>query len=192
MTPKILAFSGSSREGSYNVRLLEVAVGGACAAGAEVTLVNLRDLNLPLYDEDFERTEGLPEGARRLKKLMLAHQGFLIASPEYNSSISPALKNAIDWASRPTLGEAGELACFANKVAALMSASPGGLGGLRGLVHVRAILGNLKVLLIPEQVAVGMAHHAFHSEGGLKDTGQQKTVETLGAKVADMIRKLAA
>ncbi|MGB1547617.1 MAG: NADPH-dependent FMN reductase, partial [Alphaproteobacteria bacterium] len=94
VTPKILAFSGSSREGSYNGRLLEVAVEGARAAGAEVTVVNLRKLRLPLFDEDLERIEGLPEGARELKDLMIAHQGLLIACPEYNSSITPALKNA--------------------------------------------------------------------------------------------------
>lgn len=191
MTPKILAFAGSSRDGSHNAKLLEVAVGGARAAGAEVTVVNLRELRLPLFDEDLERIEGLPEGAGELKKLMTAHQGFLIACPEYNSSITPALKNAIDWASRPLAGEV-PLACFAGKVAAIMSASPGKLGGLRGLVHVRAILSNVKVLVIPDQVAVGEAQNVFNSDGGLKSKDQQKIVEGLGAKVADLIVRLAA
>ena len=191
MTPKILAFAGSSRDGSHNAKLLEIAVGGARAAGAEVTVVNLRELRLPLFDEDLERIEGLPEGARELKDRMLAHQGFLIACPEYNSSITPALKNAIDWASRPVAGEA-PLACFVGKVAAIMSASPGGLGGLRGLVHVRAILSNIKVFVIPDQLAVGEAQHAFRPDGGLRNKDQQKVVEALGAKVADVIVRLAA
>ncbi len=191
MTPKILAFAGSSRDGSHNAKLLEIAVRAARAAGAEVTVVNLRELRLPLFDEDLERIEGLPEGARELKDRMLAHQGFLIACPEYNSSITPTLKNAIDWASRPVAGEA-PLACFVGKVAAIMSASPGGLGGLRGLVHVRAILSNIKVLVIPDQLAVGEAQHAFRPDGGLRNKDQQKVVEALGAKVADVIVRLAA
>jgi chromate reductase len=190
MTPKILAFAGSSRDGSRNAKLLEIAVGGARAAGAEVAVVNLRELRLPLFDEDLERIEGLPAGARELKDRMIAHQGFLIACPEYNSSITPALKNAIDWASRPVVGEA-PLACFAGKVAAIMSASPGKLGGLRGLVHVRAILSNIKVLVIPDQVAVGEAQNVFNSDGGLKSKDQQKIVAALGAKVADLIVRLA-
>ena len=184
MAPKILAFAGSSRDGSYNGKLLEIAVGGARAAGAEVTVLSLRKLRLPLFDEDLERIEGLPEGARELKDLMIAHQGLLIACPEYNSSITPALKNAIDWASRPVTGEP--------PLAGIMSASPGGLGGLRGLVHVRAILSNIKVLVIPDQLAVGEAQHAFHPDGGLKNKDQHKIVEALGAKVADLITKLAA
>jgi len=190
MTPKILAFSGSSRDGSYNAMLLDVAVAGAVVAGAEVDVLNLRSLELPLFDADLEQAEGLPEGVRQLKAQMMAHQGFLIASPEYNGSISPALKNAIDWASRPN-GSEPPLACFADKVAAICSASPGALGGLRGLVHVRAILSNLKVLVLPDQVAVGEAHHAFHREGGLKDEKLRQSVEALGAKVAHVIAKLA-
>jgi len=190
-TPRILAFSGSSRDGSYNGRLLEIAVSGARAAGAEVSVMNLRELRLPLFDEDLEQTEGFPEGAGALKKLMLAHHGFLIACPEYNSSITPVLKNAIDWASRPLAGEA-PLACFSGKIAAIMSASPGKLGGLRGLVHVRAILSNINVIVIPDQVAIGEVQHAFHSKGELKSKDQQRVVEGLGEKVAELITKLAA
>ena len=191
MTPKILAFSGSNRDGSYNAMLLDVAVAGARAAGAEVEILNLRTLELPLFDADFEQAKGLPKGVEQLKARMMAHQGFLIASPEYNGSLSPALKNAIDWASRPN-GSEPPLACFADKVAAFCSASPGGLGGLRGLAHVRTILSNLKVLVLPDQVAVGAAHHAFHAEGGLKDEKQRQSVEALGGKVAHVIAKLRA
>jgi len=189
--PKILAFAGSLRTESFNKKLVKVAAAGARAAGAEVTYLDLRDLPLPIYDGDLEAKEGLPANARKLKDLMLAHQGFLISSPEYNSSITGVLKNAIDWASRPVAGEAS-LACFTGKTAALMSASPGALGGLRCLVHVRAILGNINVLVLPDQIAVSKAHEAFNPDGSLKDLKQQAAVEKLGQRLAEMLRKLQA
>jgi chromate reductase, NAD(P)H dehydrogenase (quinone) len=189
--PKILALAGSTREASFNKKLVRIAATGARAAGASVTTIDLRDLQLPLYDEDFETKDGLPGNARKLKDLMLSHQGFLISSPEYNSSISAVLKNAIDWASRPVPGEA-PLACFTGKTAAIMSASPGALGGLRGLVHVRSILGNINVLVMPDQVAVMNAHTAFTDDGKLKDTGMHARVESLGAKLARLLVKLNA
>lgn len=100
-TPRILTFAGSTRTDFYNKKLVRIAAAGAKAAGAEVTCLDLRDIPLPLFDEDLEAAEGLPASARQLKDLLLAHDGLLIASPEYNSSISAVLKNAIDWASRP-------------------------------------------------------------------------------------------
>jgi len=120
---------------------------------------------------------------------MLSHDGLLLSCPEYNSSITGVLKNTIDWASRQEPGEA-PLACFTGKVAALMSASPGALGGLRGLVHVRAILGNIQVLVLPEQVAVPKAHEAFQPDGTLKDSKQQTAVEQLGRSLAHVLTKL--
>jgi len=158
------------------------------AAGADVTSIDLRDLPLPLFDQDLETREGLPPHARQLKDLLLTHQGLLISSPEYNSGISGVLKNAIDWASRPAPGEA-PLACFVGKVAGLMSASPGALGGLRGLVHVRLILGNIHVLVLPDQIAVPRAHEAFTPDGALKDAKQQAAVEHLGATLTTMLMK---
>ncbi len=190
-TPKILAFAGSTRTDSFNKKLVKVAVAGARAAGADVTLLDLRDLPMPLYDGDLEAKEGIPPTALQFKALMLAHQGLLIAAPEYNSGISGVLKNAIDWASRAAAGEA-PLASFAGKVASLMSASPGALGGLRGLVHVRSILGNIRVLVLPEQVAVSRAHEAFNPDGALKDAKQQASVEQLGRNLADILTKLNA
>jgi len=190
-TPKILAFAGSTRADSYNKKLVRVAMAGAEAAGAEVTFLDLRDLPLPLYDGDLEASEGLPENARRLKELMVAHHGLLIASPEYNSSVTAVLKNAIDWASRAEEGEA-PLAAYTDKVAALVSASPGALGGLRGLVHLRAILGNIGVLVLPEQIAVPRAHEAFGPEGQLVDPKQQASVEKIGAGLARVLAKLRA
>ena len=122
---------------------------------------------------------------------MLAHQGLLIASPEYNSSISGVLKNTIDWVSRPDPGEA-PLTCFVDKVAVIMSASPGALGGLRGLVHLQAILGNIKVIVLPDQIAVPKAYDAFNSDGTLKDAKQQAAVEKLGFNLAMVLAKLKA
>jgi NAD(P)H-dependent FMN reductase len=189
--PKILAFAGSLRKDSYNKKLVQIAVAGARAAGAEVTYLDLHDLPLPVFDEDLEKDGGLPANARKLKDLFLGHHGLLISAPEYNSSITAALKNAIDWASRPVQGEP-PLACFLDKVAALMSASPGALGGLRGLVHVRAILGNIHVLVLPDQVAVPRAFEAFAPDGSLKDPKQQTSVAKLGANVAAVLAKLQA
>ncbi|MBD6615594.1 NAD(P)H-dependent oxidoreductase [Komarekiella sp. 'clone 1'] len=188
-TPKILAFAGSTRTDSYNKKLVKIAADGAKAAGAEVTYVDLRDLPLPLFDEDLEAQEGLPANAGTFKDLLISHQGLLIASPEYNSSLTAVLKNAIDWASRPSPNEA-PLAAFVDKVAAIMSASPGGLGGLRGLVHLRAILGNIKVLVLPDQVAVPKAYEAFNADGTLKDAKQQESIEKLGESVANILLKL--
>lgn len=188
-TPKILAFAGSTRIDSYNKRLVKIAAAGAKAAGAEVTYIDLRDLPLPLFDEDLEAREGLPANARTLKDLLISHQGLLIASPEYNSSLTGVLKNAIDWASRPAPDEA-PLAAFAGKVAAIMSTSPGGLGGLRGLVHLRSILGNIKVLVLPDQVAVPNAGQVFNADGSLKDPKQQESVGNLGRNVANILFKL--
>lgn len=189
--PKILAFAGSTREASYNKKLVKIAAEGAKAAGAEVTYLDLRDLPMPIYDEDLEAKEGIPENARKFKEILKANQGLLIASPEYNSSLTAVLKNAIDWASRPEPGEP-PLACFTGKVAAIMSTSPGGLGGLRGLVHIRSILSNINVLVLPDQKAIPSAFQAFDEEGKLKDQKQQEAVEELGSKLANLLTKIIA
>jgi len=188
-TPKILALAGSLRAESYNKKLVKIAAEGARRAGAEVRYIDLRDYPLPLMDEDLEAKDGLPTNARKLKDLFIGSDGFLIASPEYNSSISGVLKNAIDWVSRPVPDEA-PLAGFAGKVAAIMSASPGELGGLRGLVHVRAILGNIQTLVLPDQVSVPRASEAFHADGTLKDARKQAGVEKLGEKLAAILGRL--
>ncbi|HSW45271.1 MAG TPA: NAD(P)H-dependent oxidoreductase [Phycisphaerae bacterium] len=189
--PKILAFAGSLRSESYNKKLVRIAAEGARQEGAEVIFIDLRDYPLPVFDEDLEARDGLHPNARRLKDLFLAHQGLLIACPEYNSSITAVLKNTIDWISRPVTGEP-PLNCFVDKVAALMSASPGALGGMRGLVHVRAILGNIQVIVLPDQIAVSKAHETFAPDGSLKDQRQQAAVQNLGRNVAHMLSKLHA
>lgn len=184
--PRILAFAGSARADSYNHKLVKVAAQGAQAAGADVTIVNLRDYQLPLFDQDLEAAEGVPAKALELKKIMLNHNGLLLASPEYNSSITPLIKNTIDWVSRPSNGDTA-LVAFEGKVAAIMSASPGRLGGLRGLSHLRSILSNIGVLVIPDQVAVGVAHNAFKPDGNLLDDTLHESVMGLGEDVTKLI-----
>jgi len=189
--PKILAFSGSLREDSYNQQVVNIAADGARKAGADVTVIHLRDLPLPVYDGDLETASGLPENARTIKDLMKAHQGFLIASPENNSTLSAALKNAIDWASRPD-GDETPLVCFKDKTAVIMAASPGALGGLRGLNHLRSILTSIGVLVLPEQKAIPKIHEALDGNGALADAAQQSAVENLGAKLTSVLSKLHA
>ena len=189
--PRILAFSGSLREDSFNQKVVNIAADGARKAGADVTVIQLRELPLPVYDGDMEADSGLPENARTIKDLMKAHQGFLIASPENNSTLSAALKNAIDWASRPD-GDETPLACFKDKTAVIMAASPGALGGLRGLNHLRAILTSIGVLVLPDQKAIPKVHDALDGNGALTDAAQQAAVENLGAKLAGVLSKLHA
>jgi NAD(P)H-dependent FMN reductase len=189
--PRILAFAGSTRTESFNKKLVRIAVAGARSAGGDVTLVDLRDYPMPLYDGDLEAAQGHPDKARELKTLFLAHDGLLLSAPEYNSSITGVLKNTIDWLSRPVPNEA-PLAAFTGKVAVLMSASPGALGGLRGLVHVRSILGNIGVIVLPDQIAVSRAGEAFDDKGQLKDAKQQAGIAGLGAKLAGFLQKLKA
>ena len=187
---KILAFAGATRTDSWNKKVLAVAVEGAREAGAEVTVVDLRDYPMPLYDGDMEAAEGLPVNARKLRREMQSHRGFLIAAPEYNSSITGVLKNTIDWASRPDGEESGDIN-FRGKVVSLLSASPGALGGLRGLVHVRAILGNLGCIVLPEQVAVSRAHEAFDEQSRLRDEKQAGQAADVGAGLTAFLQRLA-
>ncbi|WP_299411630.1 NAD(P)H-dependent oxidoreductase [Acaryochloris sp. IP29b_bin.148] len=189
---KILAFAGSARVESFNKKLVKIAAAGAMDAGAEVTLIDLLDYPMPLFNEDLEAKDGLPESVLQFKALLKSHQGLLIACPEYNGSITPLLKNAIDWASRPEPEEAPmALSCFNGKVAALLATSPGGLGGMRGLVHVRAILEGIGVLVIPEQKAIPGAYQAFDEQGNLADEKQVDAVRAIANKLATVTAKLS-
>ncbi|WP_245598785.1 NADPH-dependent FMN reductase [Methylomicrobium lacus] len=187
--PKILAFSGSARKNSFNQRLVKIAAQGAEQAGAEVTVINLADFPMPIFNQDDEAEHGIPDAARAFKNLLIEHDGFLIASPEYNSAFSPLLKNAIDWASRRE-GDEAPLLAYRGKVAAIMAASPGALGGLRGLVFLRLLLSNIGVTVLPEQQAIVQADKALHPDGYLNDAQLQAAVLNLGARLADATRKL--
>ncbi len=190
--PKILAFAGSTRTGSFNKHLIKIAADGARAAGAQVTLIDLREFSMPLYDGDLETASGIPENAKKFKNLLREHDGLLISSPEYNSSISGVLKNSIDWASRPESDDEPALVAFKGKVASLMSASPGGLGGLRGLVHLRSILGNIGIIVLPDQVSISSAHEAFDESGKLKDAKKTKQITDIAAGLAKVVAQLKA
>jgi chromate reductase len=189
--PRILALAGSARKDSWNKKLVRAAAQGARAAGCEVTVIDLADYPLPVFDEDLEARSGAPENAVKLKQIFLEHQGLLIASPEYNSSVTALLKNTLDWVSRPVQGQP-RMASFVGKTAALLSASPGALGGLRGLVHLRSILGNIEVLVLPQQYALAKAHEAFDAEGNIKDAAQRASAESVAASLAVAVKKLSA
>lgn len=187
---KILAFAGSTRKDSFNKKLVKAAAKAAEDEGAEVTVIDLKDFPMPLYDGDDEAATGLPPKALELKKLMQESDGFLISSPEYNSGYSAVLKNAFDWASRKSEeGEAG-LSAFTGKYAGLLSASPGAMGGLRGLYQLREVLQNINVTVMPVMHALGKAHEAFNDDGSLKDEKAAQSVKNVGANLAKTLKKL--
>ena len=189
--PRILAFAGSARKASFNKQLIKIAAAGAQHAGVETTLIDLADFQMPLFDQDLEAASGMPSPAREFKALLMAHEGFLIASPEYNSALSPLLKNAIDWASRAEAEGETPLMAYAGKYAGIMAASPSALGGLRGLVMLRMLLSNLGVTVLPGQLAVSNASKAFAEDGSLIDPKRQRAATAIGGKLAHLIGKLA-
>lgn len=182
---RILAFSGSSRRGSLNGRFLAAAVREAREAGCEVTEVDLGALALPLYDGDLEDAAGVPEGATRLAALIAGHHGMLVASPEYNAMPSPLLKNALDWCSRV------EPNPFEGRVAAVISASPGALGGVRSLALAQQLLTKLGCLVVPGQCILPGASKAFDREGRLQSEHALKSVRALVARLTHLSTRLA-
>jgi chromate reductase len=190
MSASVLVIAGSTRTEAFSKQLARAAARSIDQAGGTATLVDLRDYPLPLYDGDLEASIGLPEQALRLRELMLRHQALLVATPEYNASIPAVLKNAIDWVSRPHAPEPG-VSAYRDKVAALLSSSPGALGGLRGLVHLRQILQNVGCLVITEQFALGNAGAAFDADGNLADARQAAGVAGVVRRLLDVSGKLA-
>jgi NAD(P)H-dependent FMN reductase len=167
--PKILVFAGSTRKASFNRKLAARAAHLIDEAGAQATLIELADYPMPIYNGDLEAAEGLPEAVKRLKALFADHDGLFIACPEYNSSITPLLKNTIDWLTRKESPDEPSLVAFRGKVAALGAASDGRLGGLRVLVVMRMLLTTIQVHTIPQQVAVHGAAKGFAEDGSLED-----------------------
>ncbi len=188
-TPSILALAGSARRDSLNKKLAAVAADGARKTGAKVTMIDLADYPMPVYNQDIEEDQGLDPNARCLKTLFKEHDGFLIASPENNSAYSALLKNVIDWVSRSE-GDEKPLECFRGKYAVIMSASPGGFGGIRGLWVLRMLLSNLGVHVLADQFALSSAHKAFDEHGKLVEASAQERVEALGKTLAETLRKL--
>ncbi|MEM8714101.1 MAG: NAD(P)H-dependent oxidoreductase [Planctomycetota bacterium] len=174
-TPKLVAFAGSHRSGSWNVKLIQAAAKAALGMGAEVEIIDLGTLPMPIFDEDLEK-EGTPANVLTFKEKLKGADGFLISSPEYNSSYPALLKNVIDWASRPADGEA-MLAAFSGKACGLFGASPGALGGIRMLPQLRNLLMNIGVHVVPTQFGLGKAHEAFDANGELADERARSMVE---------------
>ena len=188
-TPHILAFAGSIRQDSVNKRLAKIALHEAEKAGADITWVDLAEYQMPLYCQDYETEHGVPDSAVALKELMKSHNGFLIASPEYNGSLTGIMKNTIDWMSRP-YSDDPRMACFDGKVAGLMAASPGGLGGLRGLSHLRTILAGIGTFVLPNHVAVGHAGTNLVDDESIKDEQLQKAMTTLSTELVRVVSLL--
>jgi chromate reductase, NAD(P)H dehydrogenase (quinone) len=184
-TPKILVFAGSVRSGSYNARLAALAAKEFTQAEADVTLISLADYPMPLYDGNLEAASGPPENAFKLKRLMGLQHGVFIASPEYNASITPLLKNTLDWVSRVREGKERPLAAYKGRAFALGAASNGTYGGMRSLMALRQVLElGCGALVIPEQVAVREAASAFDEEDNLKD---ERTAGLLKAVVQRLV-----
>ena len=184
--PKILVIPGSLRTGSHNARLAALASKELALAEAEVTRISLDDYPLPLFDADLAAASGPPQAAAQLKRMLMAHQGVFITSPEYSASVTPLLKNTIDWISRVREGGEPSYAAFKGRVFALGAAANSGLGGLRSLMALRQILElGCGALVIPEQIAVPRAEQAFDDMDNLKD-------ENLAAALKTLVRRLVA
>jgi NAD(P)H-dependent FMN reductase len=164
--PKILCFAGSNRSGSYNKALAGAMAKQLSLLDCEVTLISFQDYPLPLFDQDEEAEKGVPDNAVKLAALLASHDGVFIASPEYNSSLTPLLKNTIDWISRVPATDPHP---FRSPVFAIGGASPGALGGIRALAHLRQVLVTLGALVLPQQVSIASAHSAFDEVGDLSD-----------------------
>jgi NAD(P)H-dependent FMN reductase len=182
---KLLIFAGSTRAQSFNRQLAKVAASLARQAGAEVTLLELASLDIPMYNADLEAV-GTPPDVMRLKEILFAHPGWIICSPEYNGSYTALLKNTLDWASSPVKNDARwqqGTEAFTGKVVGLLSASPGALGGLRSLAHLTPMLLNLQCWVTPQQFALGQAGSAFDAHGELLQDRQRAGVESVVKQV---------
>lgn len=185
MSTRLLAFSGSTRKDSLNSQVLQVAIAGAeSVEGCTVTLINLNDYPMPLYNGDDEQATGMPDSAQKLLRLFEQHDGLLLASPEYNGFFTPLIKNTFDWMTRTEPDGKVGLRVFKRYPVALVSSSPGLMGGLRSLMMVRMYLGNLGCLVLPEQVAVtGQKIH----EGKITDESLEAQVKAIGAGLAEWV-----
>ncbi|TCD16392.1 NADPH-dependent FMN reductase [Oricola cellulosilytica] len=183
MFRKVLVFAGSTRSGSFNRQLAEAAMKTLVQMEADVTMISLADYPLPLVDEDLKKEKGVPENAVRLARFFASHDAAFIASPEYNSSIPPLLKNTIDWVSLVKSDGSGPVKPYAGLTIALGAASDGALGGIRGLYHLRSVLMNVGAQIVTEQCSVSRASKAFGEDGMLAD-------ERLASKLKSACRAL--
>ncbi|RUM98531.1 NADPH-dependent oxidoreductase [Pseudaminobacter arsenicus] len=192
MTARILVFAGSLRNGAFSIRTADAATRELALQGAEVTRISLGDYPLPIMDENLEKEHGVPENAVKLGRQIAAHDGFLIASPEYNSSIPPLLKNALDWVSRVRKDNGRPFKPYAGKVAALCSSSDGNFGGLRGLYHLRSVLMNCQVEIITPQCSVARASEAFDENGDFREERLRHSMENVVRTLIERALMLSA
>lgn len=176
MVPKILVFPGSNRAGAFSGKVADAAARELARLECDVTRISLIDYPLPIMDEDLERIEGIPANAMKLGRLIAAHDGLLIATPQYNGSIPPLVKNTVDWLSRIKRDGDKPLKPLDGKAAGLCSSSPGNFAGILALGHLRSVLIRLGILVVSQQCSVGNAETAFNSDGSLKD---EKTAQLL-------------
>jgi chromate reductase, NAD(P)H dehydrogenase (quinone) len=189
--PKILVIPGSLRSGSHNVRLAALATKELAQVEAEVTRISLADFPLPIFDADLSAQEGPPPNAVKLKRLVCAHRGVFIASPEYNASITPLIKNAIDWISTVREGGEPQLAAYQDRVFALGAASPGRSGGMQSLIALRQVLAvGCRALVIPEQITIPNATSAFDEMDQLTDARAAAQLKTVARRLVDYARLL--
>lgn len=174
---KILFLSGSTRRGSFNNALAKAACEFAKTQNVDAEYIDLADYELPLFNQDEEADRGMPGNAKRLKQKFAESDGYFIATPEYNGSFTPLLKNALDWISRANEENEAPLSAYNNKAAAIGGASPGGFGAMRALVPLRLLLANVGVNVVGHQIAVSTAHEAFDESGKLKSERYQSMME---------------
>lgn len=190
--PKILIFAGSIRSNSHNAKLAALIAKEFALAGTDVTLISLADYPLPLYDADLENKSGVPENAVKLHKTMLQHQGVVIVSPEYNASITPLLKNTLDWISRLLETNPPAPSAYKNRVFAVASATDSLHGGIRSLIALRQVLElGCGALVLPEQLPVAKASEAFDERGNLKDNQLTTRLKSLTRRLSETAKALA-
>ncbi|MER8843419.1 MULTISPECIES: NADPH-dependent FMN reductase [Mesorhizobium] len=189
--PKILVFAGSVRSGAYSGRTADVAQKELAVQGAEVTRISLADYPLPILDEDLEKENGVPENAQRLARLIAAHDGLLIATPEYNGSIPPLLKNTIDWVSRVRRDGGRSVRPLAGKIAGLCSSSNGHLAGIRCINHLRAVLVRCQMEVVTPECSVPEGGDAFDGDGHFRDERLHKSMEHLCRTLIETSRMLS-
>ena len=185
LTPRILVFAGSGRSGAYSGKTADAAQKALALQGAEVTRISLGDYSLPIFDQDLEAHDGMPENAVKLARQIDRHDGLLVATPEYNGSLPPLLKNAIDWVSRVRRDDNRVLRPFAGKVAALCSSSEGAFGGIRAINHLRAVLVRCQVDVIVPECSVPHGGEAFDDKGDFRDERLRRAMENVASALAE-------
>lgn len=191
MTPRILVFAGSTRSGAYSGRTADAAQKELALQGALVTRISLGDYPLPIMDEDLEAERGIPDNAVRLARHFADHDAVLICTPEYNGSMPPLLKNAIDWVSRVRKDNGRTLRPYAGKVAALCSSSEGHFAGIRSIAHLRAVLSHIGMEVISPQVSVPRGGEAFGEDGDFRDERLRKGMTRLCSTLIEHARLLS-